>query len=660
MTRLEFALHDETEAMLQPHEPAFIDRIRTQPGTVAELDALQLELQPVRHYIAKTWRRLVRNHSDLFRDALFDPKVPRSDQDTRLLYISAKQDEQEVRDNLNKARAALVEKITEGRITDLKEDELPEIEIRRLPPMGQKFSVEDGEHSLMYLPFPYVVPGPRFNEMYNWDTAFVIRGLLQDEKFDLAKAAVENMFYQIEHYGTILNGNRTYYYDSEKSRSQPPLHTGKILGIYNNFHKLRSSQSESKLEWLKRALRVCEIYYQHWVTKPHYHEASGLSMYGSELDFPAFEVTWSEKGHYYKALTLLRGMYHKQDSLGWEEARLHLHDYQDRKDRYYLEQYYIPAKNGEEDKLSPAFYRGDRAMRETGFDPSRRFGFFNIDVINYLPVCLNSLRHKIEREMGLMYWEVTAHEPDGTNEKGERWYDLAKQWEERAGNTATLINEWLWDGGEKDASGHWVRTPCYRDYNVNEALCQKYGIPAHRDYDFVTAFYPMWVGIASREQAEALVKHLLPRLQTQFGILTSSRETGSQWDKPFMWAPLVMVAVEALERYDYYRQSLEIASAFLRVIIKDFAEFGKLYEKYDGLRGTSDVSTMIHMGYSENVEGFAWTNSVILELSHAVERLQRKLHGEPLHCPDILTQLTVIEQGVARPQYDEQGAKNKA
>jgi alpha,alpha-trehalase len=143
----------------------------------------------------------------------------------------------------------------------------------------------------------------------------------------------------------------------------------------------------------------------------------------------------------------------------------------------------------------------------------------------------------------------------------------------------------------------------------------------------------------------------LPRLKVDHGVLTSSRETGSQWDKPFMWAPLVMVTVEALERYDYYTQALEIASGFLRMIIKDYERTGKLYEKYDGLRGTSDVSSMIHMGYSENVEGFAWTNSVILELSHAIDRQQHKLRGEPLQTPDILTQFTVIESGKARPQY---------
>lgn len=639
------------EQLLQRHTPAFVERLSHKRHNSAQpledLDNLQLQLEPVRDYIHAMWKPLVRTHADLFLDALYDPKVPRDPEAKRLLYISAKEDPKAIQSVLEATREVLVERIICGELEGVSEADLAEIEIRQLPPLNENFHIPDHQHSLMYLPHPYVVPGPRFNEMYNWDTAFVVRGLLQDEKFDLAKAFVENMFYQIEHYGTILNGNRTYYYDSQKSRSQPPLLTGKILGIYNHYHRLRQRPEISQIEWLKKAVKHSSDYYQHWVTKPHLHQKSGLSMYHSELGYPAFEVTHSEKAHYDKALGLLREMYEHQQTVTEP-------GYQDRKDRYYLEQYYIPARDGKPDTLSPLFFKGDRAMRETGFDPSRRFGFFNVDVVNYLPVCLNSLRHKIEREMGLMYFELAAYEPAGKDENGTDWYELGTQWENRAAQTAEAINEWLWDEGEQDSEGNWIRKPCYHDFNVNAELCEKYKLPEFRDYDFVTSFYPMWVGIASREQAEALVNHLLPRIQCEWGILTSSRQTGSQWDKPFMWAPLVVVAVEALERYDYYRQALEIASGFLKLIVKDFDRTGKLYEKYNGVEGTSDTSSMIAMGYSENVEGFGWTNSAVLELSHAINRLQHKISGVPLEAPDILTTLTVVESGLVRPQYEEE------
>ncbi len=71
---------------------------------------------------------------------------------------------------------------------------------------------------LLYLPNRYVVPGGRFNEMYGWDSYFILLGLVRTAKMDLARGMVENFFYEIENYGGILNANRTYYF----TRSQPP------------------------------------------------------------------------------------------------------------------------------------------------------------------------------------------------------------------------------------------------------------------------------------------------------------------------------------------------------------------------------------------------------------------------------------------------------
>ena len=56
---------------------------------------------------------------------------------------------------------------------------------------------------------------------------------------------------------------------------------------------------------------------------------------------------------------------------------------------------YFDAKR---DILTTLFYKGDRSMRESGFDPSDRFGKFNVDIIHYNPVCLNSLLYVMERD----------------------------------------------------------------------------------------------------------------------------------------------------------------------------------------------------------------------------------------------------------------------
>ena len=50
-------------------------------------------------------------------------------------------------------------------------------------------------------------------------------------------------------------------------------------------------------------------------------------------------------------------------------------------------------------RLTRDFYLGDRAMRESGFDPSFRFGPFSGATHHYAPVCLNSLLYRYERDM---------------------------------------------------------------------------------------------------------------------------------------------------------------------------------------------------------------------------------------------------------------------
>src|SRR5579859_794301 len=75
------------------------------------------------------------------------------------------------------------------------------------------------DSSLLTLPYPYVVPGGRFREMYYWDSYFTMLGLMQSGRRDLAEDMVRDFAYLIDTYGHVPNGARTYYL----SRSQPPF-----------------------------------------------------------------------------------------------------------------------------------------------------------------------------------------------------------------------------------------------------------------------------------------------------------------------------------------------------------------------------------------------------------------------------------------------------
>lgn len=73
--------------------------------------------------------------------------------------------------------------------------------------------------SLLPLPKPYVVPGGRFREVYYWDSYFTMLGLAQSGHWDKVQDMVDNFAYEIDTWGHIPNGNRSYYL----SRSQPPF-----------------------------------------------------------------------------------------------------------------------------------------------------------------------------------------------------------------------------------------------------------------------------------------------------------------------------------------------------------------------------------------------------------------------------------------------------
>ncbi|WP_270494898.1 alpha,alpha-trehalase [Citrobacter gillenii] len=73
--------------------------------------------------------------------------------------------------------------------------------------------------SLLPLPEPYVVPGGRFREIYYWDSYFTMLGLAESNHWDKVSDMVANFAYEIDAWGHIPNGNRSYYL----SRSQPPF-----------------------------------------------------------------------------------------------------------------------------------------------------------------------------------------------------------------------------------------------------------------------------------------------------------------------------------------------------------------------------------------------------------------------------------------------------
>jgi alpha,alpha-trehalase len=234
------------------------------------------------------------------------------------------------------------------------------------------------------------------------------------------------------------------------------------------------------------------------------------------------------------------------------------------------------------DELTPAFYKGDRSMRESGFDPSNRFGPFSADITSYNPVCLNSLLYVYERDAGRIMRELGRERE-------------AAVWERRAAERAGRVNRLMWD--ERDG--------LYYDYNFREGRVRR--------YPFVTTFYPLWAGLATERQA-ARVAANLRLFERAGGLLTSTNRSGSQWDAPYGWAPTQLIAVEGLRRYGYEAAAERVSINFLSLVLKDFVEHNTIVEKYDVEARTSSLGAGLRFGYTSNEIGFGWTNAAFTEL----------------------------------------------
>src|ERR1039457_4319677 len=83
------------------------------------------------------------------------------------------------------------------------------------------------DESLLGLPKPYLVPSYRtktgfdYNEMYYWDSYFMVQALLDQEHKELVLGILENLNALFNRYRVIPNASRTYL----TGRSQPPFLT---------------------------------------------------------------------------------------------------------------------------------------------------------------------------------------------------------------------------------------------------------------------------------------------------------------------------------------------------------------------------------------------------------------------------------------------------
>ena len=361
--------------------------------------------------------------------------------------------------------------------------------------------------TLIGLPHSYLVPSYEpdstftFDEMYYWDSYFMVQGMLSETKNkDLVLGILGNMFHLIKQYGMVPNANKTYLL----SHSQPPLLTSFIFDVYEGYGLDR--------RWLEQAIKYAKQEY---------------------------ETVW----------------------LGTKKRFDHL--VYDGLSRYY--------------DINVVH---DLAEAESGWDMTTRFSRKCLD---YLPIDLNTYLYKYETDFEKA--ATILNKPDE-----------AQQWRKKARLRRSTITKLMWS----DRRGGFF------DYNYKKQ--------AQNPGASLAMYTTMWAGLATKQQAKALVKNL-SRFELRGGLATTEdpaltlvlpQKTAVQWVYPNGWAPLHFFVVKGLERYGYKKEASRIVGKWLKTNLDWFNVHGVFLEKYN----VADPEKLPVEGLYPSQTGFGWTNAV--------------------------------------------------
>lgn len=422
---------------------------------------------------------------------------------------------------------------------------------------------------------PYVVPGGRFNELYCWDSYFIVLGLLEDGRVDLARGMADNLLYQARLYGKVPNANRSYYL----TRSQPPFLTSIVRGVYQ--------KEGGDRKWLAQSLQTARKEYEEVWMGADRGVAIGkhrLNRYFDEGEGPCPEV---EPGHYDEKIEPW------MNQVGRSESGRPMTPHR------FLGEYLYAGKHGdlEVDGLTlDAFFKHDRAVRESGHDTTHRFDDRTADFVS---VDLNSLLYRYESDFA----EILE------NEFGGRFSGLgdARWWRKRAAARKAAMMELMWD----EERGYFF------DYDVANGK--------RSSYISATGLYPLWAGMLDRETEKGMAKRVAAfacsKLEMKGGLAATAEESvrnarrkdGRQWDHPFGWAPHQMLAWRGLADYGLDADAERLAYRWLYTIARNAHDYnGTIPEKFDVVRCSHDVFVEYgNVGTKFSYiapEGFGWMN----------------------------------------------------
>ncbi|MDG1571232.1 alpha,alpha-trehalase TreF [Robiginitalea sp. M366] len=247
----------------------------------------------------------------------------------------------------------------------------------------------------------------------------------------------------------------------------------------------------------------------------------------------------------------------------------------------YAEDFHL-ASGLPSDSAKAVLYANLRAAAASGWDFSSRWyategEFASTQTTELAPVDLNALMYFMETFLA-----------EGYRARGH--VEQAEAMAKKAAIRAIFIRERMWD-----AQGGF-----FRDFDVVDGV--------QTPEITLAGVFPLYFGLATPDQAEAVKDRLLEDFLQPGGLRTTLKASGQQWDAPNGWAPLQWMAVKGLERYGYAGEARDIASRWLHLNEKVYRDTGKMMEKYN----VADTTLLSGGGEYPTQDGFGWSNGVAL------------------------------------------------
>ena len=265
--------------------------------------------------------------------------------------------------------------------------------------------------------------------------------------------------------------------------------------------------------------------------------------------------------------------------------------------RYY-DQNYAPREEMYADDLhllsnskqeSKELFKHIRSACESGWDFSSRWlrESTQLDSIfcgDILPVDLNCLLYSLE----VLLVKACALENDK---------QAMEHYAEQAESRRSLIQKYFWN----EALGTFV------DYD----FVSKEQIPKHH----LACVFPLYFNIATNEQAQKVSNNIKEHFLKEGGVVTTTINSGQQWDAPNGWAPLQWMTVIGLDNYGHSNLAKEIAHRWTTLNEKVYSATGKFVEKYNVM----DMDLEAGGGEYPVQDGFGWSNGVYLALKNYLD-----------------------------------------